>query len=924
MNCYQLLMTIVIFTLVMFPGIATAASPTKPVPTQLIEDTREIALMLYDQDEVSNDRDWFGIWHFPEVFADLNLRYEQSAFQTYRPGKLPQLVVCYFGDPEINDFKLLRDLLQELHDCGSKIYFIGSMGAYRSQGRWLDYHEFNQVLNLAGLEDRNAWTADTTGMTVTVNGEYFSQDFDPELVRKHLTFHRDMAPFIKGAVPLVSAELHNHQFTPVILTPWGGAIMAPYVVLPNSNGEWKIPVILRKFFKTGLSLTGAASEVYNHPVPSPLRPSAIPATLAGHEIQRRFTVLYDKNVYNERENLFRLHLQRWLNLLGYTSQLVDVSSPWDPEKYINDPLVCVAIPTPQLDGYEQCLQFLIRSRAEKIIIAGYLPFYDNTLHSPHWDDVVALLDHFQFTFDDYNHIAHALKIEGNPDYYPGEISITNPDIAYAQIKTSDSTAVSILRITDKKGTWTPAFRSKRILALLGDFILQNPELLYPLRLERIIGDFLSPDAYFPPASGYGPRLAMSHIDGDGFHNTSEPDVSLIGAERIYKILQKTNFPVSVSFIARDILPHFEGRPYALNLARRIINLPNVEAASHTFSHPFAWDGGGSSEVNAVGYTLGDVDDTREILTAARRLSQALPKPVKLHFWSGDCMPLARHLRLARESGLLSINGGDTRYGSGEWSILRIAPNYVNIGNEIQAYCGTANENLYTNLWTGPYDGYRNAIETFSSTDQDCPVTPVDIYYHFYSGSIIEGAEAVSFVYDWVRRQEYSPVFVSEYLLLFRDWLTARIFREGNRVRVSNAGQLRCLRIQKTASWQTVDMNQSRGLLGFSPTTEGWDVFLDPGREHEVVMSETAVSQPPHVRRSTHSVEVKLDPNGQQHYICRGFGSLRLEISATGIADRYSLRPASPGSRLTITTEADRIIAKGEISDNIDILLIPTP
>ena len=73
------------------------------------------------------------------------------------------------------------------------------------------------------------------------------------------------------------------------------------------------------------------------------------------------------------------------------------------------------------------------------------------------------------------------------------------------------------------------------------------------------------------------------------------------------------------------------------------------------------------------------------------------------------------------------------------------------GQELQVYAPVINENVYTNLWTGPYYGFRRVLETFALTESPRRLKPIDVYYHFYSGAKVAGQQAWAEVYDFVER-----------------------------------------------------------------------------------------------------------------------------------------------------------------------------
>ena len=136
--------------------------------------------------------------------------------------------------------------------------------------------------------------------------------------------------------------------------------------------------------------------------------------------------------------------------------------------------------------------------------------------------------------------------------------------------------------------------------------------------------------------------------------------------------------------------------------------------------------------------------------------------MKVLFWTGDCLPSEKAIRISREADLYNINGGETTIRNNQPFLSRITPVTRPVGPELQLYAPVMNENVYTNLWRGPFYGYRQVIETFKLTDRPRRLKPIDIYYHFYSGEKTASLRALNDVYNWTLEQEILPLFISDY------------------------------------------------------------------------------------------------------------------------------------------------------------------
>ena len=328
----------------------------------------------------------------------------------------------------------------------------------------------------------------------------------------------------------------------------------------------------------------------------------------------------------------------------------------------------------------------------------------------------------------------------------------------------------------------------------------------------------------------GRRLFFAHIDGDGFASRAEFPGAPLAAEILLKeVLEKYRLPHTVSVIEGEVSP--QGLYPALaesmeGIARRMFALPHVEIASHTYSHPFKWSKAEAATQDIAGepdYHLAipgyEMDPQREIAGSADYIRTRLApagKPVKVMLWSGDAAPAESSLRLAREAGLLNMNGGITTITRGNASLTAVGGVGIRKGNEFQTYAPVMNENLYTNLWRGPFYGYRAVVETFEMTGLPRRLTAVNIYYHTYSASKPAALKALQRAYDWALAQPLHPVFASEYIAKAQDFDRFVIARDGEVWLARGAGALRTLRAPAAAGYPRA----VQGLAGWVAAPEG--------------------------------------------------------------------------------------------------------
>ncbi|WP_323750167.1 endo alpha-1,4 polygalactosaminidase [Marinobacter sp.] len=278
----------------------------------------------------------------------------------------------------------------------------------------------------------------------------------------------------------------------------------------------------------------------------------------------------------------------------------------------------------------------------------------------------------------------------------------------------------------------------------------------------------------------GRRILTAHIDGDGLVSRAELPGRPLSSEAIQQnILQVYDIPHTVSVIEAETSPKglYPGvSAEAEASARDMFRMDKVEVASHSYSHPFFWailegDSGKAPNFNDTlyGYSMNIpgyspyVD--RETDDAVAYINNRLApkdKPVSIFLWTGDARPGPKALKAVRELGLVNVNGGDTHPLPFDSELAGVWPDARPVGDELQVYAPVMNENVYTNLWTGPFFGYRNVIDSFKILASHNRLKPIGIYYHFYSGTKPEALQALKEVYDYALSQPVTPLYLSDY------------------------------------------------------------------------------------------------------------------------------------------------------------------
>jgi len=383
------------------------------------------------------------------------------------------------------------------------------------------------------------------------------------------------------------------------------------------------------------------------------------------------------------------------------------------------------------------------------------------------------------------------------------------------------------------------------------------------------GTFPAPDV----TTRDGLRAVFFHVDGDGFTTLSHSRRGVTAGKLITEqFLKGYPFPATVSIIEADIRAlqvglRDEDQGRYEKESREMFALPSVEAASHTFSHPFIWIDNDEAEYEDT-YEVRflnlkpradyqKIDYEREIGGSIDYIEKELlpaGKKVEILLWSGNCRPGPEALAAVRRRGIVSLNGGDTVISKRHPGIGGIAPRTTYWDGELQVYAPNQNDYVYTNDWEGPiYSGFAQAIETFELTESPRRLKPVDVYYHFYSGAMLSSISALHQVYRWCAAQPLHSITAATYARIARDSHLTKIYRvSGAHWRIVNEGHLRTLRLPAKLGYP--DIARSVGVTGFNDAGD-WRYIHTSGlaETHLVLASEPQ----PHLRLVSSTAEINF-------------------------------------------------------------------
>ncbi|NHH85952.1 hypothetical protein CDPAHKCJ_01077 [Cobetia sp. MB87] len=635
-------------------------------------------------------------------------------------------------------------------------------------------------------------------------------------------------------------------------------------------------------------------------------------------VPRRILAFYDKASAHENDiadtDLFR-YLGVILEYMGYAVEYRDINAP---------------LPTDVLKGrYAGIVTWLPSSDSAPIDFDRWLArqMREGTriamLGSPAVDfhgEVGALTGLRGYSADgstSHKEIHHDAMIDfegmlqGNPKFQGGFNSQREDNISHLELEDNRGNRFSPVMT----GDWGGVAVAPWVLSGIGS---QSRWIIDPfafLKTSLNLKPFPMPDA----TTENGARYWETHIDGDAFISHAEfPGTPFTGKVLYDEVLSKYKVPTTVSVVEGEFGPvsmRPQDGPELEPLARRIFALPWVEAATHTFSHPFSWlqikegDLAGEGETAAgFGYNLplGDYrfDYKREIIGSSDYIEKTLLPPnkkVKMILWSGDALPPEKPLAITREYGLANLNGGNTDITRDNPSLTQMSPMLRPVGDELQVLAAQINENVYTNEMQGPLWGYRRVIETFQLTDEPRRFKSLSIYYHFYSAATPAALRALKQVYDYVLTLDTLPLHTSAWSKVARDWYSVGVARrlEGG-WQVTGTRNTRTLRLPREMGWP--DLSASQGVAGVRDIKPGRYVALSGGDKAVLITQDTPPNAPylKHANGRLMAEPVRHD-GSLSMTLAADTVDLKVELGAT-----RGCRVTAPGAQATEDGDGTRL------------------
>jgi len=376
----------------------------------------------------------------------------------------------------------------------------------------------------------------------------------------------------------------------------------------------------------------------------------------------------------------------------------------------------------------------------------------------------------------------------------------------------------------------------------------------------------------------GNRIFYSHFDGDGWKNTSQIiEFDKLTAAEVVKreVLEKyADFPMTVSVIAAEMDPDWVGADKGLKVAEDVFSLPNVEPASHTYSHPNLWrfftstdpeierpylfyyegQDWSNNEFVSLLYALLKPSELEVTTPGLQKLSYRTPRTyakqqfllehelvqsikylkenlqshheIRLLTWSGDTLPTPDALQILKDLGIQNLNGGDVGFYNNFDSYAWISPIGRSVENTNQIYSMNFNENSYLVEWNKEYYGFNYFKALYEKMESPIRLKPLNIYTQIKAGINQAGLIILKKAFDYASLQEVTPVFASTFAAIAQGFYTSEISKRGeNSWAILNRGELQTIRFDNQENLAP-DLSRSKGIVGYKRYQGSLYVYLD--------------------------------------------------------------------------------------------------
>lgn len=411
-----------------------------------------------------------------------------------------------------------------------------------------------------------------------------------------------------------------------------------------------------------------------------------------------------------------------------------------------------------------------------------------------------------------------------------------------------------------------------------------------------------------PTTVNGRRAALVHVDGDGASNaTSLRGYGMCIDVLFARIFERHPFEQTVSFIAGEIDPARLGTEPLRRRARELYRLPWIEPAAHSYSHPFDWRNPRANIDQALKFEynhgLATFDTRRELVGSSELIAELAPsrQAAPLLLWSGSCNPDRKLLSLARQWGVLNLNGGDGAFDGLRPSVTSLAPFVRTVEGEHQFLTPQANEFYLTDAGRQPLWAFRKLLQTWERSESPRRLEAMNLYYHHYIARSEDGLRILETLYESLLG--HAPAFIpaSERIRMIQGFRSTRLARLGpGRFLVEGAG--RCLTLRCDPGLGIPDLSASTGVAGYCDGPGGVRyVHLVPGSRQEVAF-EPVPAKPP-LRLVSSTLRLGDWNVGADRAEARmlGFGEAVIELQGAWLAGGATPELLGPGRAPSVFT-----------------------
>lgn len=334
----------------------------------------------------------------------------------------------------------------------------------------------------------------------------------------------------------------------------------------------------------------------------------------------------------------------------------------------------------------------------------------------------------------------------------------------------------------------------------------------------------------------GRRVFFSHISGEGFTRPSAlPGFTMCAEVMRQRILKRFYLPFTVAVCEADLRGWRPGQnpadaPRNEQLARSIYEMPNIAAASNSFSTPAHWSVGESISGPLNEHAKSARRDVqREVAGSMTYIhNKLLPagKSVSLMLWPDFAPPTPEALSFCGSIGVQSL----TRTRHGGDSVLELV-------SSAPQYAAGMDHSMSTEVFASTRASVtpKEQLAHFQSTVAARRTTPVAVGSSFLDAQNGEKLADLEKLLDWCVEQPLRAMPAAQYAASVRDAMQTRILRVAeNHWIVLNGGQARTLRLP--ASCGVLDLGRSRGISGYA--VHGDQIYIHTlGRPRsEIVLS----------------------------------------------------------------------------------------